>query len=138
VVISRAPRLLIEPAGEVVVNKARTTEQQQVADTVRRTEGHVDQDRMGETVAPAGQQRLTPAGATAGSRTAAMPRYRGYWQSRYGTSGGRWEDYEPSYRYGWEMRNDPRYQGRNFDEVEVAADRWSGGGGSPARTHCPS
>jgi uncharacterized protein (TIGR02271 family) len=105
--------------GEVVVNKERTTEQQQVADTVRRTEVHVDQDRMGETVAPAGQERVTAAGATAGSWAEAMPRYRGYWQSRYGNRGGRWEDYEPTYRYGWEMRNDPRYQGRNFDEVEA-------------------
>jgi uncharacterized protein (TIGR02271 family) len=105
--------------GEVVVNKERTTEQQQVADTVRRTEVHVDQGRMGETVAPADQQRVTPTSTNGGSWAEAMPRYRGYWQSRYGTSGGRWEDYEPSYRYGWEMRNDPRYAGRNFDEVEA-------------------
>src|SRR5581483_1224317 len=29
-----------------------------------------------------------------------------------------WEDYEPGYRYGWEMRNDPRYQGRAWADVE--------------------
>lgn len=100
--------------GEVVVNKERTTETEQVADTVRRTEVHVD--KSGETVHPAGQEVVS---ATSGRWEEAMPRYRGYWQSRYGTSGGRWEDAEPSYRYGWEMHNDPRYKGRSFDEVEA-------------------
>ena len=47
-----------------------------------------------------------------------MLTYRNQWQQRYGTSGGRWEDYEPSYRYGWERRNDPRYRGRSWTEAE--------------------
>ena len=41
--------------GEVVVNKERTTETQQVADTVRRTEVHVDKDRMGDTAVSLGR-----------------------------------------------------------------------------------
>jgi uncharacterized protein (TIGR02271 family) len=47
-----------------------------------------------------------------------MPRYRQRWQAQYGTTGSRWEDYEPGYRYGWEMRNDPRYRGRSWAETE--------------------
>ena len=32
--------------------------------------------------------------------------------------GGTWAEYEPRYRFGWEMTNDRRYQGRAFAEVE--------------------
>ena len=44
--------------------------------------------------------------------------YRSRWQQRFGSTGGRWEDYEPSYRYGYEMSHDPLYRGRSFSEVE--------------------
>ncbi len=44
--------------------------------------------------------------------------YRKSWEQRSGTSGGRWEDAEPGYRYGHELAGDPNYQGRNFDEFE--------------------
>ena len=101
--------------GEVVVNKEQTTEREEIADTVRRTEVHVE--NQGETVRPAGQETVASGAGAAGWDTVA-PRYRNTWQQRYGTSGGRWEDYEPAYRYGYEMRDDPRYQGRSFDEVE--------------------
>jgi hypothetical protein len=46
------------------------------------------------------------------------PRLRERWQTRYGTGGGRWEEYEPRYRYGYEMSNDSRFRDRNFDDVE--------------------
>ncbi len=46
------------------------------------------------------------------------PRYRNAWQQRYGNTGGRWEDYEPLYRYGWEAANNPQYGGRNWGFVE--------------------
>jgi len=45
------------------------------------------------------------------------PRLRERWQSRYGT-GGRWEDFEPRYRYGYEMSQDDRFRDRNFEDVE--------------------
>jgi len=44
--------------------------------------------------------------------------YQSQFQTHYGTSGARWEDFEPAYRYGHEMSYDPRYQGRDFNEVE--------------------
>jgi len=47
-----------------------------------------------------------------------MPGYRERWQQRYGTTGDRWDDAEPGYRYGHEMRSRPEYRGRTWTEVE--------------------
>lgn len=44
--------------------------------------------------------------------------YRMRWQRDHGTSGRRWEDMEPGYRFGHEMSNDPRYRNREWSEVE--------------------
>ena len=55
-----------------------------------------------------------------------MPRYRQRWQQRYGTSGSTWEDAEPGYRYGHDMRSQPQYRGRTWTEVEPEFQRdWS-------------
>ncbi len=44
--------------------------------------------------------------------------YQQDWERRVGASGGRWEDVEPGYRYTHEMRNDPHYREREWDEAE--------------------
>jgi uncharacterized protein (TIGR02271 family) len=44
--------------------------------------------------------------------------YRSHWNSSYASSGDTYNDYEPAYRYGTQMRSDTRYQGRNWDDVE--------------------
>lgn len=44
--------------------------------------------------------------------------YRTHWNSTYGTSGDTYNDYQPAYRYGSEMRGNSKYQGRNWDDVE--------------------
>ena len=44
--------------------------------------------------------------------------YRTEWEQRYGASGRRWEEDEPYQRYGYEMSNDPRYQTREWQDVE--------------------
>jgi len=44
--------------------------------------------------------------------------YRTHWTSTYGTSGDTYNDYQPAYRYGSEMRGNSKYQGRNWDDVE--------------------
>jgi len=44
--------------------------------------------------------------------------YRRHWEAGPDASRGRWEDVEPGYRYGYEMRWDPRFQGRLFTDVE--------------------
>jgi uncharacterized protein (TIGR02271 family) len=49
----------------------------------------------------------------------AMPSYRQRWQRQYGTGGGRWEDAEPGYRYGYELANDHRYRDRDWRDVET-------------------
>jgi len=45
--------------------------------------------------------------------------YRTHWSSTYGTSGDTYNDYDPAYRYGNEMRSSSKYQGRNWDDVET-------------------
>jgi uncharacterized protein (TIGR02271 family) len=61
-----------------------------------------------------------PASGYSGTWTTVSPYYRDRWQERYGTAGGRWEEYEPAYRYGWEMRQRPEYRDRSFQESEPA------------------
>ncbi|MBV9322955.1 MAG: YsnF/AvaK domain-containing protein [Chloroflexi bacterium] len=100
---------------EVGVNKQQVVENQQVSDTVRREELRLDKE--GDVNIP---------GARAGATTTwdqAMPTYRQEWQQRYGSAGGRWEDYEPAYRYGYELRNRPEYRGRAWTEVEPELQR---------------
>ena len=60
----------------------------------------------------------TMGSSTMGTWDTEMPRFRSSWQTRYGSTGGRWEDYEPSYHYGYDMASDPRYRGRTWSEVE--------------------
>ena len=55
-----------------------------------------------------------------------MPHFRQNWQQRSANTQGNWQDYEQSYRYGFEMRNRPEYRGRTWNEVEPEFRRdWS-------------
>jgi uncharacterized protein (TIGR02271 family) len=83
---------------EVVVGKEVSQREQQIHDTVRRTEVDV--------------QPLQ--GAALDDDTY----YRNDWQKNYASLGGTYDDYAPAYRYGYDMRRDARYQGRNWDDVE--------------------
>ena len=80
---------------EVVVGKQVTQRQDQISDTVRRTEVEVEQ-----------------LGAEDDTY------YRSHWTSNYAKLGGAYEDYEPAYRYGATMRSSSGYQGRAWDDVE--------------------
>jgi hypothetical protein len=78
--------------------------------TMRREEARIEHD---------GDVPMHGAGTTGLRSWQEMsPQYRQRWQTRYGTSGGRWEESEPYYRYGYEMAADPRYQGRDWAQVE--------------------
>lgn len=44
--------------------------------------------------------------------------YRNHWQTAYGAQGGRYEEYEPAYRYGNDLRSNSSYAGRNWSEIE--------------------
>jgi uncharacterized protein (TIGR02271 family) len=87
---------------EVGVGKRQVTDTQSVSDTVRREEARIE--REGDVNVRGWSE--------------AMPAYRQRWQQRQGTTAGRWEDYEPSYRYGYEMRSRPEHRGRSFSDVE--------------------
>jgi uncharacterized protein (TIGR02271 family) len=85
---------------EVVVGKEVSQRQEQIQDTVRHTEVDV--------------QPLQGTSASLDDDTY----YRNDWQTNYASLGGTYDDYAPAYRYGYQMRNDPRYQGRDWDAVE--------------------
>lgn len=82
---------------EVVVGKEVSQRQQNVKDTVRHTEVEVQ-----------------PLQGTADDDAY----YRQDWQTNYARLGGTYDDYAPAYRYGYEMRRNARYQGRDWDDVE--------------------
>jgi hypothetical protein len=44
--------------------------------------------------------------------------YRKHWTSNYASSGDSYNDYDPAYRYGSQMRSDSRYANRQWDDVE--------------------
>lgn len=83
---------------EVVVGKEVSQRKEQIQDTVRHTEVEV--------------QPLQ------GSALDDDTYYRNDWQTNYASLGGTYDDYAPAYRYGYDMRRDARYQGRNWDDVE--------------------
>lgn len=81
---------------EVVVGKEVTQRQEQIRDTVRRTEVDV--------------QELT-------SDDDAY--FRGHWASNLAGSGDSYDDYAPAYRYGTSMARSDLYRGRPWDDVET-------------------
>ncbi|WP_426106180.1 YsnF/AvaK domain-containing protein [Massilia sp. TSP1-1-2] len=80
---------------EVVVGKEVSQRQQNISDTVRRTEVEIEQ--------------LTPHDDAY---------FRGHWNSMYARSGGAYEDYAPAYSYGSSMANNEKYRGRPWNDVE--------------------
>jgi len=95
---------------EVEVDKRQIRDTEHVTEDVRREVARVSNEA---------DVNVRESGArSAHSWDEVSPTYRDSWQRRYGTSGTRWEDSEPGYRYGYEMSNDERYRGRSWDEVE--------------------
>jgi uncharacterized protein (TIGR02271 family) len=87
---------------EVVVGKETTKRTEQVRDTVRRTE--VEVERIGE-----GEGRRD---------TDYTSDFRRDYDTRYASSGVPYETVAPAYDYGYRSATDPRYQGRNWSDVE--------------------
>jgi hypothetical protein len=83
-------------------------------------------DEAKEILRRTGADGIEPAGQLAGGGTIPTasewdqfsPHYRQHWMRRFGTSGGRWEEFEPGYRYGHEMATDPGYANREWVDVE--------------------
>ena len=81
---------------EVVVGKDSSQRTQAVHDTVRRTDVQVER---------------IPAEVDSD--------FRRDYETRYGTqSGAAYDTYAPAYDYGYELSSDPRYQGKNWNDIE--------------------
>lgn len=80
---------------EVIVGKEVTQRQENISDTVRRTEVEIEQ--------------LSPDDDAY---------FRGHWTSNYGTAGGTYDEYAPAYSYGRSMARSQSYQGRQWNDVE--------------------
>lgn len=81
---------------EVVVGKEVSERTADIDDTVRRTDIEVEQLGTGADDAD----------------------FRRHWQSAYGTSGGRYEDYDAAYRYGSTMAGTERFKNYRWDDAE--------------------
>lgn len=97
-VVSKTARVV----EEVVVGKEVSQRTEQVNDTVRRTDVEVEQ--LG-------------AGGKAGAIDDDAE-FRRHWQSTYGSSGGRYEDYDAAYRYGTSVAGSGRYKNYQWTDVE--------------------
>ena len=101
--------------GEVVINKERTIEREEITDTVRRQ--HVEVDENYHRERDNFRQHFDTLNA-----------------NRAGSAGYGWDQAEPNYRSGWAAGRDTRYANRNFEDVETdirsnmyrdhADDRW--------------
>jgi uncharacterized protein (TIGR02271 family) len=97
---------------EVRVRKDVEEHTEKVRDTVRRTDVEVEQlGRSGR--------------ADAGYSTYEVydPDFRTHYQSAYSRMGGKFDRYQPAYRYGYTLATDERYRGRDWREIEPEAQR---------------
>jgi uncharacterized protein (TIGR02271 family) len=90
---------------EVRVSKDVSERNETVRDTVRRSEVQVEGLDQGSRANRGGDYNYDDD-------------FRRDFQTRYGNTGGSYDDYAPAYNYGYQAANDPRYQGRNWDDVE--------------------
>lgn len=88
---------------EVTVGMQVDEHVETVRDTVKKTQ--VDVQRTG-------------AERTTGRWSANLADFRSDYDRRYAASGASWEDYEPAYRYGMGLSDDPRYSARDWDAFE--------------------
>lgn len=90
---------------EVVVGKQVTERQEDIHDTVRRTDVQVEQ--LG------GAEAATAANTANASDDSD---WRSHWTTNYSSAGGAYEDYVPAYNYGNQMAS--QYKGRQWNDVE--------------------
>ncbi|WP_158597953.1 YsnF/AvaK domain-containing protein [Noviherbaspirillum saxi] len=99
-VVSKTARVI----EEVVVGKEVSQRTENINDTIRRTDVEVEQ--LG-------------AGGTAGTGFSGDDAdFRSHWQTAYGSSGGRYEDYDAAYRYGSTMAGSDQYKNYQWTDVE--------------------
>lgn len=103
-VVSKSARVV----EEVVVGKEVKQRTENIKDSVRRTD--VDVEQLGSGNLREGATRMDDDSD-----------FRSHWQTNFGSSGGRYEDYAPAYSYGSTLASNDRYTGRKWEEVEPQA-----------------
>ena len=93
---------------EVEISKEATQRTEEISDTVRRTEVEVEQLSPTKTGTDYADTKATADDAD----------FRRHWQSAYGQSGGRYEDYDAAYRYGSTQAGTQRFQNYRWEDVE--------------------
>lgn len=110
-VVSKTARVV----EEVVVGKEVTQQTADINDTVRRTDVDIEQLGAADTTSTTGAARTDYADTvTSGDDSD----YRKHWQTAYGQSGGRYEDYDAAYRYGSTMAGSGRFKNYQWSDVE--------------------
>jgi uncharacterized protein (TIGR02271 family) len=92
---------------EIGVDKRVTQDTQPVSGTVRREEARIE--KSGDVNMRGQGSRFT--------WESEMPKFRQHWQTNF-ASKGRWDEYEPYYRYGFDRWNEGRWMNRGWNEVE--------------------
>jgi uncharacterized protein (TIGR02271 family) len=118
---------ITETAEEAVVNKrARVVEEVVVhkdvaehTETVRGTVRHTDVDIQREPETATETKRVTAPQDFA----TYDPMFRKHYATAFADRGGAYTEYEPAYRYGYELRTNERYRGRDWVALEADARR---------------
>lgn len=111
-VVSKAAHIV----EEVVVGKEVSQETANIKDSVRRTDVEVEQlgaDASGASSSTAAGSDFADTSATIDDRD-----FRTHWQTAYGQSGGRYEDYDAAYRYGATLGGSDRFRNYRWTDVE--------------------
>jgi uncharacterized protein (TIGR02271 family) len=93
---------------EVSVSKETTQHTEDIRDTVRRTDVEVEQLSPTKTGTDYADTKATSDDAD----------FRRHWQSAYGQSGGRYEDYDAAYRYGSTQAGTAGFRNYRWEDAE--------------------
>jgi uncharacterized protein (TIGR02271 family) len=110
-VVSKRARVV----EEVVVHKDVTEHME----TVRGTERHTEVDVQREPETATETRRVT----TTQDFAAYDPIFRKHYATAFADKGAAYTEYEPAYRYGYELRRNERYRGRDWTALEADARR---------------
>jgi len=86
------------------------------------------QDRSDQEVALRRDAESLPPGAELAEITRYEPDFRQNYENNFANTGYGYDQYRPAYRYGFEMAKDPRYDGMDWNTLEMQAHRnWNEG-----------
>jgi uncharacterized protein (TIGR02271 family) len=99
---------------EVVVNKQAQDRTETVRDTVRRQDVHVHEQGADQTTSASGYDAYDAD-------------FRTHFQSSYANSGYTYDQYAPTYRYGYNLASSDRNRGQDWNAIEAdARQTWEG------------